>query len=613
MSIEPRLLRFLGGLIAGCACGALVMLALLYDRPGSAAVRKAGRLLGVLPAVVVAERPAVRAGNDREYAYGHDTHRDMMQPRLVPSSFSLEWEVRRGLEVERVATGFTYPVNLAFADRLDSAPDAPRFYVCELNGVVKYVANDGGVHVYADHLLNFTPIRQKKSSETGISGLTAVPSSPDLIITRAALDERYGLLTNEIVRLVSAPDGRSMVREVVIKRLGEHTSASNQVQQVIVGPDGMLYVSVGDAENHRLSLDTGRFGGKILRMTIDGEPCEDNPWFAGSPSGSPGKYLFAIGLRNVFDIDFHPLTGRLYGVDNGKNVDRMVEIRRGASYGWNGDFNSTRLNALWTWGPIDNVAPVGICFLDSPTLGDYSLGRCYVATYGHPGALGKTPGKSIWEFTVDQDSGLLTSTPTVILRYRGENQATVLGLAQGPDGIYFTDFFGESKGEAESATGSVWRLVPSSTNLSAAASGGVATSTLTPLDRGERIFLQSCVPCHRLDGFGGREGPDLSYLHDDLHRRLESPEYRSRLERLLDNEKEFFVTQRPRLRAVKAASGPEDLLRTWLKHHIDEPRFDNPFSKMPGFADVLNEEQRGDVIDFLMSRAGVTAPSVRPR
>lgn len=157
-----------------------------------------------------------------------------------------------------------------------------------------------------------------------------------------------------------------MTHEVLIKRLDDFTSASNQIQQVVFGRDGMLYVSVGDAENHRLSLDQGKFGGKILRMTVEGEPCDDNPWFAGAPPGSPGQFLFAIGLRNVFDMDFQPATGRLYGVDNGKNIDRLVDIRRGASYGWNGDYNSTRLNALWTWGPVNNTAPVGMLFLHRP-------------------------------------------------------------------------------------------------------------------------------------------------------------------------------------------------------------------------------------------------------
>jgi mono/diheme cytochrome c family protein len=374
----------------------------------------------------------------------------------------------------------------------------------------------------------------------------------------------------------------------------------------------VTYGSVGDAENHRLSLDHGKFGGKILRMTAEGEPCDDNPWFAHSPTGSPGKFLFAIGLRNVFDLDFQPATGCLYGVDNGKNIDRLVEVRRGASYGWNGDFNSTRLNALWTWGPVNNTAPVGMLFLHRPVLGDHSLGRCYVATYGPPGALGETHGKSLWEFIVAADSGLLATTPTVILRYRGTKQATVLGLAEGPDGIYFTDFFGESAGEPESPVGNVWRLAPSVATASTPSGAVSDTAGLTPAERGERTFLRNCTPCHRLDGVGGGEGPDLTYLHEDLLRRLGSPGYQSLLEKLLKDEGEFFVRQRPRLRAVREAVDEYSLLKIWLKHHIEEPRFDNPFSKMPGFSDAISETQREEIIDFLMARSGIPSPPAPP-
>ena len=611
MTVRPFAL-FWGGLVAGCLCGTVATMAMLHKLPGFRSLRNLLPIPASSTQAVANRNAGAPAASKREYAFGHDRHRDMMRNGLVSASGSSPWQVRRGLDVERVAGGFTYPINLAFIERPDPAPTAPQFYVSELNGRLKYVAHDGSVHLYADGLLNFTPILQEKSSETGISGLTTVPDSPDLIITRASLDEKSGLLTNEIVRLVSAADGRSMVREVVIKRLEEFTSASNQIQQVVFGPDGMLYVSVGDAENHRISLDRGKYGGKILRMTAEGEPCDDNPWFAGSPSGTPGQYLFAIGLRNVFDFDFQPATARLYGVDNGKNIVRLVEIRRGASYGWNGDFNSTRLNALWTWGPGNNTAPVGMVFLDRPVLGDNSLGRCYVANYGPPGALGETKGKSLWEFTVADDTGLLAATPTMILSYSGTKQATVLGLAQGPDGIYFTDFFGESTGEPESPSGNVWRLVPSKATLSPPAAADTEATTLTPQERGERTFFRSCSPCHRLDGVGGSEGPDLTYLTEDLKRRLRSPGYQSLVARLLEDKGEFFVQQQPRLRDIQSAVEDDDaLLRIWLKHHIEEPRFDNPFSKMPSFAEVLDETQREEIVVYLMMRE-TTPPAKRP-
>lgn len=144
------------GIVVGGLIGTAATVGVLYHRPGSAAVGKVARMLGVGSR---AGDASARAASRRDYAYGHDSHRDMMQADLVRSRLSSQWEVRRGLDVELVATGFTYPVNVAFVDRPDPAPEAPRFYVSELNGKVKWVANDGSVHLFAEGLLDFTPIR----------------------------------------------------------------------------------------------------------------------------------------------------------------------------------------------------------------------------------------------------------------------------------------------------------------------------------------------------------------------------------------------------------------------------------------------------------------------
>lgn len=61
-------------------------------------------------------------------------------------------------------------------------------------------------------------------------------------------------------------------------------------------------------------------------------------------------------------------------------------------------YHRTRLNALWTWWPVNNTAPVGKLFLHRPVLGDRSLGRCYVATYGPPEACQRSGAKVIPDF-----------------------------------------------------------------------------------------------------------------------------------------------------------------------------------------------------------------------
>lgn len=94
------------------------------------------------------------------------------------------------------------------------------------------------------------------------------------------------------------------------------------------GPDGMLYVSTGDALNsanaQRLT-GAGSLNGKILRMTRTG----------GIPAGNPfNSYVWSYGHRNPQGLAFDA-QGRLWEQEFGNNVmDETNLIVRGGNYGW---------------------------------------------------------------------------------------------------------------------------------------------------------------------------------------------------------------------------------------------------------------------------------------
>ena len=80
--------------------------------------------------------------------------------------------------------------------------------------------------------------------------------------------------------------------------------------RVRFGPDGKLYVTMGDAAAPPTAQDLGTLTGKILRLNDDGSVPGDNP-FAGSP-------IYSYGHRNPQGIDWHPVTGELWGSEHGQ-------------------------------------------------------------------------------------------------------------------------------------------------------------------------------------------------------------------------------------------------------------------------------------------------------
>ncbi len=114
--------------------------------------------------------------------------------------------------------------------------------------------------------------------------------------------------------------------------------------QVAFGPDGYLYLglgdggSAGDPQGNGQSLNT--LLGKILRIDVDqGEPYAippDNPF----ASGSGREEIWALGLRNPWRFSFDRLTGDLYIGDVGQNQVEEINFlpageTGGANFGWN--------------------------------------------------------------------------------------------------------------------------------------------------------------------------------------------------------------------------------------------------------------------------------------
>lgn len=124
----------------------------------------------------------------------------------------------------------------------------------------------------------------------------------------------------------------------------EEDDGTHNGGQIAFGPDGMLYVGVGDgggrADPRRLGQDDTQLLGKILR--IDPRPTADAaygipPGNAHPPGGVNRPEIYATGLRNPFRFSFTE-TGDLVIGDVGENAAEEIDVLpaggAGANFGW---------------------------------------------------------------------------------------------------------------------------------------------------------------------------------------------------------------------------------------------------------------------------------------
>lgn len=255
----------------------------------------------------------------------------MTGPRKRPGNGNGEPQAVRLVEV---ATGLSNPVHLA------APPGDPRLFVVEQAGRIRIVQ---------DGELLPTPFLDivSKVASGGERGLLSVAFHPDYAANGyffVNYTDRSGDTRIERYTVSAADPNRADPASAKPILHVEQPYANHNGGLVLFGPDGMLYIGMGDGgsagDPHGHGQNEGTLLGALLRIDVDrGDPYAiplGNP-YVGEP-GARGE-IWAIGLRNPWRFAFDPPANRLYIADVGQSRYEEVNVvaadAPGLNYGWN--------------------------------------------------------------------------------------------------------------------------------------------------------------------------------------------------------------------------------------------------------------------------------------
>jgi len=248
---------------------------------------------------------------------------------LVLFSVSITLISTEKISAATVPTGFTdslVAAGLTDATAMALAPDG-RIFVCEQRGTLRVIKNG---------VLLPTPFLTVTVDSAGERGLLGIAFDPNFVSNQLVY-VYYTVPTpahNRVSRFIANGDVAVAGSETILMELPNLSTATNHNAGAIhFGPDGDLYVAVGDNANGNNAQSFSTRLGKMLRITSSGAIPTDNPFF--NTTTGDNRSIWALGLRNPFTFAFQPGTGRMF--INNVGLSTWEEINdgiAGANYGW---------------------------------------------------------------------------------------------------------------------------------------------------------------------------------------------------------------------------------------------------------------------------------------
>lgn len=360
------------------------------------------------------------------------------------------------LVVETVVTGLSHPTTMAFL-----TPD----------DLIVLQKNNGQVRRVQNGILQAAPVLDVNvnyRSERGLLGVALTPMfSTNTYVYLYYTESSTGKDTNNENDVLGNRvyqytwDGEVLIDPNLILDLPFAPGPNHDGGIILIGPDGMLYVVIGDL-NRNGQLQNFEDGTSpddtsvIFRLYPDGSTPTDNPFFNMQDLTDPINRYFAYGVRNSFGMAFDPVTAYLWDTENGPaDYDEINIVPPGFNSGWesimgpdNRDskdapadlFNlpgSVYRDPKFSWG-WDAVGVTSLGFQTSSKLGEQYLHDMFV---------GDTNEGYLYHFELnEQRDGLQFATPGLTADLVADSEqelqevifgqgfGTITDIKTGPDG-----------------------------------------------------------------------------------------------------------------------------------------------------------------------------------
>lgn len=236
------------------------------------------------------------------------------------------------LRFETVATGLTSPVYVT------SPPNDPRLFIVEQNGRVRVISNGT---LLSQPFLDLTS-RVRFGGEQGLLSIAFHPQYATNGFFFVNFTDSRGDTRVERFKVSSNPNVADPASSTLILTVAQ-PFANHNGGLVMFGPDGFLYIGMGDGGSGGDPQGNGQnrntLLGKLLRIDVNGAlpytiP-SSNPFI--NQSGTRPE-IWALGLRNPWRFAFDGQENRLYIADVGQSAREEINIvgatQAGLNYGW---------------------------------------------------------------------------------------------------------------------------------------------------------------------------------------------------------------------------------------------------------------------------------------